>query len=1013
MTDTLAQAISDALGGFTTNAPLRDSAKGLLNALGYESQRTVDVGSVTGFLTHFANGCKLTKNQRKLFKSWNSVDIVFQFSEDEFATQSGRFETQSFDEARNKSLLFLAVDMSEEQYPRMHLAETTRAVNRLFAMPAIVLFRHGSTMTIATTHRREHKLDCEQDVLRRVTLVKDVCTHNPHRAHIEILSDLSFRRMLESGVANFDDLLGKWEDALDTVALNKQFYGEIFRWFECSVKSCRFPDDGAGDGGVERHVIRLITRILFIWFLKEKGLVPEELFVEQYAESVLIDHSANSTNYYRAILQNLFFGTLNSEIDSRSFRNESGQEQHNSTTYRYNDLMCDPDALVEKFRRVPYVNGGLFDCLDDLSDTDSSPTLVDAFTDNLDWRKELHVPASLFFRSDHGLFDIFQRYKFTIEESTPLDREVALDPELLGRVFENLLAANNPETSSSARNNTGSYYTPRPVVDFMVREVLSEALASNSAPANGDIVQWRERLNRLLDPSYAMDGTSNLFEGELETKVVVNAIAKIQTLDPAVGSGAFPMGILQALTLALRRLDPENTYWESILKQQAKDRAGEAFDTLDHHSRDERLREISATFEKYRRSDFGRKLYIIQNCIFGVDIQPIACQIAKLRFFISLVIEQDPDPSAPNLGIRPLPNLETRFVIADTLFKLKPKAQMHLAQTGEVLKLEKELAENRERYFHASNLSHKACIRQQDRQLRCQIAKLLQQGRLPAQVTEDIASWDPYDQNAHTNWFDPEHMFGVSDGFDVVVGNPPYIQLQRNAGRAANLYRDAGFVTFSRTGDIYQLFFERGCELLKSGTGTLAFITSNSWLKAQYGRGLRQYFVDRHTPLTLIEMGSNVFENAIVETAVLIVRNSNERPEECRTLKVRKATEGIGERFQPPVGGWGTLQPEGDRPWMVLSNVERTIFEKMEAVGTPLRDWDISIYYGIKTGYNAAFIVDRKKRDQLVAEDPSSQNILKPILRGRDITRYRVKGTEWWLIDTHNGYAGVPPVDVN
>ena len=273
-----------------------------------------------------------------------------------------------------------------------------------------------------------------------------------------------------------------------------------------------------------------------------------------------------------------------------------------------------------------------------------------------------------------------------------------------------------------------------------------------------------------------------------------------------------------------------------------------------------------------------------------------------------------------------------------------------------------------------------------------------------------IAEWDPYDQNAHAGWFDAHYMFGVADGFDIVIGNPPYIQLQKDKGRVAKLYQGQNYVTFLGTGDIYLLFYEHGCGLLKSGTGTLAYITSNSWLKAQYGRRLRRYFANEHTPLTLVEMGKNVFENAIVDTAVLIVRNGDARPVTCRAVDVEQTSDG---RFPPPQKDWGTLQPEGERPWMALSTVERAVMKKMEAVGTPLKQWDISIYYGIKTGYNDAFIIDTAVRDRLIAEDPASEELLKPVLRGRDISRYRAIWRNLWLVDTHNGHSGSPAVNVD
>ena len=1013
MAEDLSRKISAALAALAGEAPLREGAKGLLNTLGYESARTAEAGSVEEFLDRFRPERPLTDKQRRLFDDWRKVEIVFQVTGDEIELppdQRGLFDGPGFDRGRVKSFLFLAVDMHSGGYPRTRLAETTRAVNRLFRMPVIVLFRHGSTATLAAVHRRARKRDDDRDVLEKVTLVKDIRLQNPHRAHIEILVHLGLEGMIRAGVHSFDDLHMKWEQVLDIEALNKRFYKELFRWFERAVAECRFPDDGAGEDSDQRHVIRLITRLLFIWFLKEKGLVPEDLFEERFARERLKDYEPESTGYYRAVLQNLFFATLNTEIDRRAFSTRTPESHRDFNRYRYRDLLMDPEGFVEELRQVPFVNGGLFDCLDDFTAAREGGRRIDAFTDNIEAQgRDLHVPARLLLGEKDGLFALFRHYKFTIEENTPLDTEVALDPELLGRAFENLLAAYNPETRETARNATGSYYTPRQVVDYMVREALTEALVSKSEPADGDTDFWRERIDYLLDHSAAMDDAPELFSAP-EKRALVAAIAGLTTLDPAVGSGAFPMGILQTLTLALRRLDPGNALWEAFQRERAAARAEQAFDTEDRQQRDDELTEISATFDRYRQTDFGRKLYLIQNGIYGVDVQPIACQIAKLRFFISLAIEQDRNPAEPNLGIKPLPNLETRFVAADTLIRLDRPAQGELGRTENVRRLEAELEANRERYFHAGDRQAKRNLQKRDAKLRRQLAEDLRQAGFQESAAENIARWDPYDQNEHANWFDPEYIFGISSGFDIVIGNPPYIQLQKNGGLLGKRYGNAGYETFARTGDIYQLFIECGCRLLSPDAGALAYITSNSWLKAEYGRRLRQYLANRHTPLMLIEMGKDVFDNAIVDTAVLIVRNGKARSVTCRAVDIDRTSH---RRFPPPQGDWGTLQPEGKRPWMALSSVERTVMEKMEAVGTPLKEWDISIYYGIKTGFNDAFIVDTAVRNRLIDEDPASEEILKPILRGRDIARYRANWAGLWLIDTHNGYANVSPIEID
>ena len=224
------------------------------------------------------------------------------------------------------------------------------------------------------------------------------------------------------------------------------------------------------------------------------------------------------------------------------------------------------------------------------------------------------------------------------------------------------------------------------------------------------------------------------------------------------------MGILHKLTLALRRLDGHNKLWESLQKELAIQRTAATFDTPDPAERESELAEISRTFDKYRDSDFGRKLYLIQNSIYGVDIQPIAIQIAKLRFFISLAIEQQSDSKdqTENYGIKPLPNLETRFVAADTLRGLEKPAQIPLGQAGEVQRLESELIANRERHFHANTRATKKACRMQDMQLRQQLAIELQTAGFDTASAAQFASWDPFDQNAKAaDWFDTEYMFGV------------------------------------------------------------------------------------------------------------------------------------------------------------------------------------------------------------------------------------------------------------
>ena len=1037
------------------------ATKDLLNILGYQSERTLELsGNPEDFIQQFPAPNENTRTEQAFRENAQSVRFIFQLTSDEIAASSQQnlnFDTASFDKGNTSSFIFSAVELKKDTYARGQYAQFTREINKRLSQPSVVLFRTPSNLlTLAFVHRRPHKRDNTRNVLDRVTLIKDIRPHNPYRAHLDTLAELSLSNLLtwmsdHNKPHNFDGLLAAWLDKLDTQELNRRFYRDLYDWFERAIAEATFPKHQTQTISSEEHIIRLITRLLFVWFIKEKRLIAEDLFIEHKVRALLKNYDPDtSDSYYRAVLQNLFFATLNTEIDKRRFSKQNRADHRNPSVYRYRKEIDDPDSLIKLFEQTPFINGGLFDCLDSFEGVKAGGSRLDCFTDNPAQRRDYSIPNRLFFGAN-GLITLFENYKFTVEENTPIEQEVALDPELLGKVFENLLAAYNPETRETARKQTGSYYTPRPVVDYMVDETLMASLAEKCQPTDGDTAFWRERLRYLLDYEDAFDDANELFEdGEAES--IVRAIADIKVLDPAVGSGAFPMGMLHKLTLALRRLDPKNKRWEALQKERAREKADAAFETRDQRERDAELLEISETFERYS-GDFGRKLYLIQNSIFGVDIQPIACQIAKLRFFISLAIEQEPDKNADNFGIKPLPNLETRFVAADTLIGLELSEARSLLQDDAVQQLLKEIEAIREKYFLASNRPQKlrytrqeqVCRDQLDQALKVQkeewVARQkrdieekivpipnpkdreklredelkkysLREKRFDAslETAQKVARWKPYDQNAKADWFDPEYMFGITRGFDVVIGNPPYIQLQKNRGEKARLYQFAGYTTFVRTGDIYQLFYEKGGQLLTLQYGLLCYITSDSWLNTEYGKTTRRYFAEQHTPLRLLEIGEGTFENAIVNTNILIARHG-------KSNAIGKAVNmnRVPDKNLPPAESlWGVFRPQGEMPWIALLAIEQPIMDKMETAGKPLKEWGMSIYRGLTIGYNKAFIIDDATRETLIAKDPNSAEIIKPVLRrGKDLQRYRAQWDGLWLIDTHNGYDDIPAVDID
>ena len=868
------EIIKSALAAMSTGDFLEKS-KNLLTTLGYRSERTLELsGSVDDFIQAFPAPNPNTKTEQEFRQNAESVQIVFQFTSDEITDdiQQRLFESDGFDKGYADCFLFFAVKLKDNNYSRSKYAEFTREINKRLLAPTVVLLRVANHLTVAFAGRRPHKTDADRDVLEQVTLIKDIRLNNPYRAHLDILSELSLEECAawmdaNKKSKNFDGLLAAWLAKLDTEELNKQFYRKLFAWFEWAVDEATFPIDEKRVLKPEEHVIRLITRLLFIWFIKEKGLIAEELFNKaQIKDHLKEDDFDSGDSYYRVVLQNLFFATLNTEIDKRKFSSVGYSTNRDFSCYRYKKQMRVPDKLLSLFAKTPFINGGLFDCLDTWQATGEDSYRIDCFSDNQ--YKKLSIPNRLFFDTNNGLLPLLEHYKFTVEENTPIEQEVALDPELLGRVFENLLAAYNPETGATVRKQTGSYYTPRAIVDYMVEEALVATLSQSCNPTDGDAKLWDERLHYLIDYAQAFDDANEWFD-DAEKDTVVRAISELKILDPAVGSGAFPMGMLHKLTLALRRLDPDNNRWEKLQKERAIQRAEVAFDTQDDQTRREELVEIDETFKRYRDSDFGRKLYLTQNSIFGVDIQPVACQIAKLRFFISLAIEQEPDRDADNFGIKPLPNLETRFIAANTLIGLKGERTL---TSNKARDLERELGDNRERHFHATTRQKKRACKEKDAELRGELATELKSIGMPADDAEKIAHWDPYDQNEKADWFDPEWMFGIPDGFDVVIGNPPYINIE-NLPVATKNYLFKNYQACKGRTDIYIAFLEKSISILNA-KGIMGFILPYAFAMQKYGEKMRQILIENHTIREIVDASSyRIFENAVVYNIILMVEN--------------------------------------------------------------------------------------------------------------------------------------------
>lgn len=869
----------------------------------------------------------------------------------------------------------------------------------------------------------------------KVSILRDIDLEKPHSGHVRILDDLNISK---KNINSFRELNEYWLSVFDTSILNKKFYKDIANWYFWALKKVSFPFELPKDTKESKKdlmpitLIRFLTRLIFVWFLKEKKLIPESLFDEKILTGLMEGFSVKGkkTLFYTSILQNLFFGTLNTyrnadsleesnESLSRKFRNPKRDKQGRTddymvtNLYRYESNFKDKKKILELLADVPFLNGGLFECLDRREGKEESETRLDCFSDVE--KKQPNFPDYLFFsegneidlsedygdkkrnsESVSGIIRILDKYKFTVEENTPLEEEVALDPELLGKVFENLLASFNPETSTTARKQTGSFYTPREIVNYMVEEsliayyknaLLEEAIGHTVITSNENVMfpeaasgkrgqleltakldnnPWKgkeEELEKKLRILLSDGNTENPFS-QSDTEKLVRATGNAKILDPACGSGAFPMGVLHKMVYVLRKLDPENKRWKQeqidrneLEKKEIEKRIDSDIEAVSKiHSEDVKKKAIAELEEKKKsievnfrehEADYARKLYLIENCIYGVDIQPIAVQITKLRFFISLIVDQKMNPAHKNLGIIPLPNLETKFVAANTLVGLEQPHEEELLSKKDsiLLKLENELNTIRKKYFYSRSRSEKIKLKQNDKTLRDKILEhflskndkfkkdlesILKIGRLPKEsikeifeyidnresesasalqqlVTRlckenkmdagiskkaiaecnryfppksasDIASWDPYNQNSHADWFDPEHMFGVASppalskgegvsdgGFDVVIGNPPYVDIKALPTDEVKKYFKIFNTTENRI-NLYSIFIEKGMTLLNPN-GRLIFINPNSMLINESYRKIRKFIVDGVEKI--IKLPDSIFEKAIVETIII------------------------------------------------------------------------------------------------------------------------------------------------
>ena len=548
------------------------------------------------------------------------------------------------------------------------------------------------------------------------------------------------------------------------------------------------------------------------------------------------------------------------------------------------DRSEESSAALERRGEVPFLNGGLFE--------------MQAY----DNRNAIHIPNDTF----ADILELFERYNFTVTESTPIDIEVAVDPEMLGKVFEELV---------TGRHDTGSYYTPRPVVSFMCRESLKICLQNKTDETS-------ECLRAFID-----DGDATEIRNPEQ---VLHVLQTLRICDPACGSGAYLLGMMSEL-LRLRdalfqskKVDPKSTY--------------------------------------------QRKLDIIQKNLYGVDKDEFAVNIAMLRLWLSLAVDfagETPEP---------LPNLDYKVATGDSLTGPAP----------EQISLASHLIDRIQEHQAAYLVTHTDAEKQRLREVIADLKENLQEW----QVSDDEFVWQ-------VELFPEVFQEG---GFDIVIGNPPYVRQELIRPIKPTLKRLFPEV-YAGTADLYIYFYKRGTELLRVA-GVLTYISSNKFFRAAYGKKLREFFTSKVCLQKLLDFGSVSVFGASVDTCILLVENSISDGVNflAATFRDQADIPRLSDAFQERSFAMDahSLSPEG---WVLTSSDAIALLTKLQNTGTQLNELrQNTFFFGIKTGCNDAFIIDASTREDLIDEDAGSDELIKPLLKGRNLRKWKAESANEYLI---------------
>lgn len=825
----------------------------------------------------------------------------------------------------------------------------------------------------------------------------------------------------------FKEYKNKYLDIKETLIKDENFVREALK-----------HDIENPESFIEGFSKKLMGQIAFIYFLQKKGwlgieIVPESLTFEEYNR---IYERALDTE--REVLNKAYFRkekelyTLNKEelkkLDNKNesellvgafhnteyfkewgsgkkkflrelFEKHKKEDKNNEKTFFedyleplfYNNFSEDrgeKQYSAEFNSRLPFLNGGLFDPYGDYNWKETTFNLDDSLFSN---------------DKDNGILDIFDRYNFTINENDNYETEVAVDPEMLGKVFENLLEV-------SDRKSKGAFYTPREIVRYMTNESIMNYLLSHleeKGISKEDLEYLfnlgeftKEYDEQIFEKDYITDKKelkkgifgmpSNIIS---HSKEIDELLRKVKIADPACGSGAFPLGILNEIVRARNIL----TFYINMI---------EVFKDKDEKNYWSRLDK-----KQKSRTPYKLKLYAIQNSLYGVDIEPSAIDITKLRLWLSILVD------STNNDVRPLPNLDFNFMIGNSLIdefegmklfdetllddkvlekklkKIKKAENMKLFRgiEEEQQDILKEIFIKQSLFFNENNSNKKKELKNDIEELENNLIKLTLTENGNHKKLEEIEKGRKERRKPYFLWkLEFAKVFKENGGFDIVIGNPPYVQIKFLKDKKN--YEEMNYQVFSKSGDLYCLFFELGIELIKKD-GNLNLITSNKWLRSSYGAKLRNYLLN-YSKIKFLDLGAGIFETATVDTAItFIIKNiSNNK------LYFGKKYSGK-DLF---LNNYLKIDLLKDEIWEVYDDNLNKIKYKIEKQ-KKLLDYEVELHYGILTGANKVFILDENKKDELLRLDSEIKNFINPILRGKDIEKYKANFQGYYLLNLHNG----------